>query len=294
MSNNIYENIQLCCNCGKEVIYDKKHKKFPKFCSNECLKEYRKNNSIYSKPKYCKICGKLASYNETLKRWNETCGSEDCLYQSHLQAQKIAAENRKKITITKEELYELFIKQNKSRKELADYYHCSEANIKKWLRIYEIAKYQNQALKNTSKTKEEKYGDPYFTNIKKGQETNIKKYGVKTNLQLLTIENYKSISKKETKWLDDLGIKERQYIIETPNLIIKVDGYDNNTKTVYEFLGDFWHGNPSIYSPEFINERNKKSMGFLYNQTINRFNILKENGYKVIYRWESEDFDREY
>lgn len=29
----------------------------------------------------------------------------------------------------------------------------------------------------------------------------------------------------------------------------KVDGYDPSTKTVYEFHGDAWHGNPDIYEP---------------------------------------------
>jgi hypothetical protein len=61
--------------------------------------------------------------------------------------------------------------------------------------LYNISKKQKEALKNTFKTKEECYGKPYCLNIKKGQETNIKKYGVKNNLQLLTTESYKAISK---------------------------------------------------------------------------------------------------
>ena len=294
MSNSIYEEKHVCKFCGNKVEYDKKHCRYPKFCSENCLKQYNDFGVQYFTPKYCKICGKLATYNKKLKRWNETCGSSECLYQSHLDAQTTAVKNRNKIIITKEELYDLFINQNMTRSEVAKYYNCSEANIKKWLGIYNIAKDQKEALKNTSKTKEDRYGDPYFTNIKKGQETNIKKYGVKTNLQLLTIESYKAISKKESSWLDDLKVPERQYIIENEDIRIKVDGFDKETNTVYEFLGDYWHGNPNVYKSTDVNKRNNKTMGELYNQTIERFNILKNKGYKIIYRWESDDFDREY
>lgn len=50
-----------CKNCGNNVIYDKKHKRYPKFCSKEC----RKNYTINHNPHYCVICGELAKY----KRW---------------------------------------------------------------------------------------------------------------------------------------------------------------------------------------------------------------------------------
>jgi len=36
---------------------------------------------------------------------------------------------------------------------------------------------------------------PLWPNIKKGQETNIKKFGIKSNLQLLTTQSYKTIFK---------------------------------------------------------------------------------------------------
>ncbi len=45
---------------------------------------------------------------------------------------------------------------------------------------------------------------------------------------------------KENRWLDYLDIKERQVRIGK----YIVDGYDSMTNTIYEFNGDFWHGNP--------------------------------------------------
>ena len=41
-----------------------------------------------------------------------------------------------------------------------------------------------------------------------------------------------------------LGVVDRQVKIDG----YIVDGYDSKTNTIYEFNGDFWHGNPNIYN----------------------------------------------
>lgn len=238
----------------------------------------------------CKICGKPARRNK-YGTWRATCGSEECLYQSHLQAQATAARNRPKIVIPKEELYELFIVQNKPRYELAKKYGCSETNIKKWLRIYGIAKDQKDALKNTRSTKVERYGNPTYNNPEKTEQTCLEKYGVRTNLQMLTEDNYKAISKKETDWLDGLNVPVRQHIIQIGYKTFHVDGYDDKTNTLYEFLGDYWHGNPSVFDHNRLNERVNKTFGELYDETMERFEMFKKLGYNIVYRWETGDSD---
>lgn len=242
----------------------------------------------------CIICGNTALYNNKFKRWNKTCGNEICLHKARVLAQSFGVKNKTKLIIDRNDLYRMFIIENKTRKEIANYYMCSDANIKKWLKIYKISKPQTQTLLNTFKTKLEKYGDSYYNNIDKIQSTNIKNHGVKCNLQLLGKECYKSQSKLEKEWLDNLHIETRQYIITTDKGIFKVDGFDSSSNTIYEFLGDYWHGNPSKYKPTDINTRLNISMGELYNITINRFEILKNLGYKIIYKWESSDEAKEY
>lgn len=100
--------------------------------------------------------------------------------------------------------------------------------------------------------------------------------------------NSRSFSKNELIFLDYLKIpdnkKSRQFLI----LNKKVDGFDPKTNTVYEFLGDYWHGNPKIFNPNHINKRCKQSFKNLYNKTISRFIELKENGYNIKYIWESD------
>jgi hypothetical protein len=94
----------------------------------------------------------------------------------------------------------------------------------------------------------------------------------------------KSISKKEVKFLDYLGIKQRQVKI----LNKKVDGYDEETNTIYEFLGDYWHGNPDKFKANELNKTCKKTFGELYTATMDRFSRLKALGYEVKYIWETD------
>ncbi len=60
------------------------------------------------------------------------------------------------------------------------------------------------------------------------------------------------ISKPEQEFLDLFKITDRQKQIGK----YMVDGLKNNT--IYEFLGDFWHGNPSRYDMGKMNNASKK------------------------------------
>lgn len=91
------------------------------------------------------------------------------------------------------------------------------------------------------------------------------------------------VSKKETKWLDSLGVKERQYWLE--DVKYKVDGYDPETKTVYLYHGRFWHGCPKTFDPEMIHPIVKIPMKELYEKTMFYENKIKEAGYKLITKW---------
>jgi G:T-mismatch repair DNA endonuclease (very short patch repair protein) len=67
-----------------------------------------------------------------------------------------------------------------------------------------------------------------------------------------------------------------------------VDGYDPITNTIYEFNGDFWHGNPSKYKKFDINPISGKTFGELYKKTLEKEDNLKKLGYNVISIWESD------
>jgi len=97
------------------------------------------------------------------------------------------------------------------------------------------------------------------------------------------------ISKPEQAWLNslDIPLEHRQYPIKVGSKIFKVDGFDPTTNTIYEFYGDYWHGNPAIYSPSETNSDNKRTFGDLYQETIRRETILRNSGYKLIIKWET-------
>ena len=64
-----------------------------------------------------------------------------------------------------------------------------------------------------------------------------------------------------------------------------VDGFSKSTNTVYEYLGNFWHGNPEEYGLDDINPINNKTFGELYQRTIQKIMDLEAEGYKVVFEW---------
>ena len=97
-------------------------------------------------------------------------------------------------------------------------------------------------------------------------------------------------SRIEKEWLGSLNVPTliTQYRIPIRNYT--VDGYDPITNTVYEFYGDYWHGNPIKFASANINTRTpkQKTFGRLYRDTLKREVILKDLGYNVVSIWESE------
>jgi len=100
----------------------------------------------------------------------------------------------------------------------------------------------------------------------------------------------KVVSKMETNWLDSIGIPNefRQKTINLENKNIRVDAIDNVNKIVYEFYGDYWHGNPDVYNPKEINKVSGLSFGDLYKKTIDREKIILKNGFNIINIWEND------
>lgn len=105
------------------------------------------------------------------------------------------------------------------------------------------------------------------------------------------------ISNMESKWLDIKNVPDtkenRQVILKIGNKNISVDGFIPASKTIFEFYGDFWHGNPKKFKPSAINIANKIPFGVLYKKTIERENLLIKNGFKIISIWEM-DFAQTY
>lgn len=98
------------------------------------------------------------------------------------------------------------------------------------------------------------------------------------------------VSLSSQLWLDSLGIdiKLREKWIVLHDKKIKVDAYDPNNNTIYEFWGNYWHGNPRIYDSEKYNSTNKIKFKKLYDDTISRIDLIESEGYNLIQIWEDE------
>ena len=101
-------------------------------------------------------------------------------------------------------------------------------------------------------------------------------------------------SKKAIKWLEYISSKNNIKIQHAENIgekyifgKTKVDGYCEENNTVYEFHGDFWHGNPSLYNQEQIHPRNGKKFGELFKKTLHKELKIRNLGYNYVCIWEN-------
>ena len=103
------------------------------------------------------------------------------------------------------------------------------------------------------------------------------------------------ISKKQIQWLkfiskmNNITIQhgENGEEFKIPNTRFKADGFCKETNTIYEFHGDYWHGNPNIYEP---NDETYfgKTFGELFEKTLKREQQIKDMGFNLITMWESD------
>lgn len=179
-------------------------------------------------------------------------------------------------------------------------YSMQNPEVKKKSLDKVLNKYGRTNVKQIHITHFEDLNEEYFrNNFIKNNKFLIGKCARYFNLNIVTIRTYKerfninepNLSKicfHQNLWLDSLNIINRKYIIKYQNKRYKPDGYDEKTNTIYEFLGDFWHGNPKFYNKKDINIKNNEMFGKLYDETFERFDIIKSLGYKIVYIWESD------
>ncbi|ASV44136.1 hypothetical protein PBI_SCTP2_121 [Salicola phage SCTP-2] len=73
---------------------------------------------------------------------------------------------------------------------------------------------------------------------------------------------------------------------ENKNLI--VDGFDPETNTVYQFHGDYWHGNPDVYDQNRTHGHRNVTYRELYENTKRIDNEIEGYGYNLVIMWEND------
>jgi len=110
------------------------------------------------------------------------------------------------------------------------------------------------------------------------------------------IENSVSMATK-----NEILLKEKRSSLEE-KLLPYLPGYKNNirvgrynvdfinkeTKHIIEVYGDYWHCNPAMYSPDFIQHHLNKSAEDVRLKDLSRQQVLEAAGYSVTVVWESD------
>lgn len=109
----------------------------------------------------------------------------------------------------------------------------------------------------------------------------------------------KQFSNIAIRWLEEcaergdvhihhMGNSESEYVL--PGTKIKVDGFCADTNTVYEFYGDKFHGNPTLFaSGELCHPFNKNiTAGELLCATKRKEETIRSLGYTLVTMWESD------
>ncbi|KAE9523026.1 hypothetical protein AGLY_016657, partial [Aphis glycines] len=95
-------------------------------------------------------------------------------------------------------------------------------------------------------------------------------FNFKEELEAYYKEKNEKYSKQSITWLQHFNNKNISHAL---NGGAKVDGFDNKSKTVYQYHGCFWHGCTKCYKDrETINNINHETMEDLYQKTIDRNN----------------------
>lgn len=179
---------------------------------------------------------------------------------------------------------------------------CPECGIEcsKLAKLKDFNEYQPEFIKlygdkyDYSSVVWEGGSNPITVICKKHGEFNILPYSHKNGKGCQKCSNqHSSIS------IDWLLFMEKRYSTEIqhaknlgefviPGTRYKADGYIKSSNTIFEFHGDFWHGNPELYDENEINPRIGITYGELYSQTKAKSKMILEKGYNLIEIWEND------
>jgi hypothetical protein len=167
---------------------------------------------------------------------------------------------------------------------------------------------RRQPIKNTEKYQEEGYlileeDQRFFVDKQISPHwRGNKELGTIETIYHLGDSTKGSYSNKAVRWLQAISAEKNIEIKHAKNggeqvfpagngRYIRVDGFCESTNQVFEFYGDYWHGNPDVFDPQEINKSNKKTFSQLYAETLEREEWIRGLGFELITIWENE-FDK--
>lgn len=113
------------------------------------------------------------------------------------------------------------------------------------------------------------------------------KYIQEKTLAVVKEDRKDTFSKASITWLN--SINNVQHALNGGEVVIrgeKVDGFDKESNTVYQYHGCFWHGCQKCFKGDSINNINKETMGDLHEKTLRRSKQIIKAGYNIVEMWE--------
>lgn len=109
-----------------------------------------------------------------------------------------------------------------------------------------------------------------------------------------------NFSKIACQWLDKESRRRRvniahamnggEYLI--PSTRYRADGFCKSTNTVFEFLGNCWHGNLEVYRPKNkCHPYSEATAADLNRKITKRLQEILDLGYRVVYIWETDYYE---
>jgi hypothetical protein len=95
-------------------------------------------------------------------------------------------------------------------------------------------------------------------------------------------------SKPANAWLDSLGLELVREFRLPEKRTRPVDGYCIETNTIYQFHGDYYHGNPSVFDPSSFSIKHGKTFGELYEHSCRMDQEIIDFGYNLVVMWEND------
>lgn len=136
-----------------------------------------------------------------------------------------------------------------------------------------------------------RYGNPSYNNLIKQQQTVIDKYGVSCYFDLPSCKSYgKRISKFQKKCYEKIlqthpDAELERYLDDAKRA---VDILIPSLKYIIECHGDYWHCNPSKYSPYYYNKLVHLTAKEIWKRDEDKKRLLESLGYTVEVIWENK------
>ena len=286
-----------------------------KHSHNMTLEQYTAKHKIHKEQLYCKNVIELrkVTFNNFVKKYGEQEGKRRWDQYKQKQAYSNSFEYKHQKHGWTKEQYDSYNNTRASTKQNFIKRHGAIAGSDKWDAYCKRQSYAGV----TEDYFVEKYG--FIEGSKKFKEvcaqkvntldTFVQRYG-----EIVGKEKWEHFAKQKAQYqrqsnianrlfekINDLLSTDRQasvffdsknyeyFFAKKGHKTMFVDFYCAFSNRVIEFAGDYWHGNPKKYKPDFYNPQAKATAGALFESTLNRNKTLaNEFGCKVLLIWESD------